>query len=706
MKKPILFFLFFLMLLFNASGQNLYLTTSALSDAQSANRLVEDENGNIYMLGTFRNLISFGNFTAASVSSSYRDVYVVKFDRYFHPVWLRSYGSIGEDGAGHLIYHNGSLFFTGFYADAMTVDTFSLPFGNVNSNQGFVIQLDTLGSVCHAMSIGSLNCIDSYVTSIAVRNNKIAICGTYKGIVDFGNGITLGSTQSETNVFVASYDLSYNIQWAVNGSSARGATQGNDGATSVDVDAGGNVYVGGYFGSIPTLGNAVFWLGSQSISAVGGFGFTNFFFAKIQPSGFVYWLRGSGGALPSAIFNVCLYNDTLLGLTGRYSDNANVAGTPLPSSPNEYSKFFAVVDSAGLGRLAIRTGTNESFFSLKKSDDYFYAADMTFSTFDVVTSVMKLHPDSGLIFRDTFNIGNPYYYSFDILPPTQSCGQMKVCGTYFSYLNYHGDTVLNSPPPSRTEDYFYGYFDANGQLPSTPVLSTGSATVCNDNELLITSTVDPNTVQYNWQIHPAGAATMIPNGNNLRLIFDPSFSGTLAVNCYLTNFCSSSPLSDTLFINVDISPVVDTIYESLNSINTVVNNSASFSWILNGQPIGFNNQTSIPCQGNGNYTVAALSSSGCADTLTKFIACFTGINEQQQSGILLSPLPADQGFNVKGFIEEAELIVTDLKGSVVIRTTVNENAFVSTALLDNGIYGYTITLSDRSIKGKLTVLHR
>ena len=58
--------------------------------------------------------------------------------------------------------------------------------------------------------------------------------------------------------------------------------------------------------------------------------FSDYFVAKIKPNGAAAWLRGSGGSLPDFITNLCLENDTRIAVAGRYSDNSNVGGIPLP----------------------------------------------------------------------------------------------------------------------------------------------------------------------------------------------------------------------------------------------------------------------------------------------------------------------------------------------------------------------------------------
>ena len=95
-------------------------------------------------------------------------------------------------------------------------------------------------------------------------------------------------TSTNGNLFIAKYDASGNVLWA---KSTAGA--GDDGTgNSVSADAGGNVFVTGYFTS-PTL---TFGITTLTNAGGGGGSFPyDIFIAKYDAGGNVLWAKSVGG---------------------------------------------------------------------------------------------------------------------------------------------------------------------------------------------------------------------------------------------------------------------------------------------------------------------------------------------------------------------------------------------------------------------------
>src|SRR5262245_2035683 len=127
--------------------------------------------------------------------------------------------------------------------------------------------------------------IDSGTSMSIDQNGNIYVAGYYEDS-DATFGSNLLTNAGGEDVFLVKYSPAGNVVWA---RSAGGTF--NDRVNGIAIDAGGNVYLCGYFGS-----STINFGGFTLLNANPGGATNDMFLCKYSPSGNVSWAVRTGGA--------------------------------------------------------------------------------------------------------------------------------------------------------------------------------------------------------------------------------------------------------------------------------------------------------------------------------------------------------------------------------------------------------------------------
>lgn len=695
-----------------AKAQGLQLTASYGPGIETGGKMVNDAHGNVYIFGTFTDSIKLSNTIYATASGNF-DCYIAKFNHFMQPQWVKTIGTSGVEGAGAIAYYDGRIFLGGWYGAQTTINNDTLFYNLTCISPGFIASMDTSGNFIHAQSFTKDNSISCFVNALEVNKTGLVIAGRLKGQFDFGNNHYLNTYLSgnEHDIFTARFDTAFTCTMAIKANSSLGIQNGDDGATALQLDTLGNIYVGGYFGAISSLSNATLYFGTQTLTAVGGYGFSDFFIAKIRPNGAMAWLRGSGGTLPDFVYKLCLENDSRIALAGRYSDNSTIAGIALPASPADYSSFVGAIDSAGTGISAFRISNESTFQSLKKGyDNYLYAADINTTSPSSRFKIYKIQTDTGIIAIDSLTIlqaGN--YNAGDIIPPANSCNELRINAGFNMLVKYNNDTVIEQNYQQNLYDFFYGKFsfDTDLLLTAPEITSLTDTVYCSNTDTIhLSVSMVNNASQYFWSILPANAGTVSSNGINAGLALDALYDGPLSISCYAANFCNNSPTSPPLHLTIHAAPTVNAIAAiASNQVEATVINQSNFNWYLDGVPLPYPNSTIINCQGIGSYSVVA-NNAFCSDSLAEFISCvITAATEKTGSTIKIYPNPAKAMLYIESAGNEPNYIkVYDYTGKVLQESTVSGKvSSLNLNELNSGCYFITIQSHNSYFSSKIII---
>ncbi len=263
------------------------------------NAVISDENGNIYITGSFAGQMSLlGN---TYISTGIREAFVAKLDNNGNLIWLTQIPATENNetySKDICMDTNGNLYITGYYTGFLTVGESDLP--NINGFSLFFAKLNNLGELMNgayhsqdAFEIGFSIGVDEndnvYISSsrsysfdfrhkswllkynqsnILVSEvaydigfNNLVVAGNniyYSGVIQNGdNGyidenVSLNPPSGYSDVFVAKSNLDGVFEWGITPSHVNNGYSGND---CIAMDNTGNFFMAGTYGSSLVLGN-------------------------------------------------------------------------------------------------------------------------------------------------------------------------------------------------------------------------------------------------------------------------------------------------------------------------------------------------------------------------------------------------------------------------------------------------------------------
>ena len=264
-------------------------TMGGTSDDVS-NAIFIDIIGNIYITGSFKNIVDFdpnsGIVNITSIGAS--DIFITKLDVNGSLVWAKAMGGIGDDmGTSLAVDANGSVYTIGQFIDIVDFDPNigSVTLISAGNLDIFISKLDASGNFVWAKAMGGIN--NEFGQSIAIDTiGNIYITGIFSGTVDFDPNIIVANLISAgiTDTFITKLDATGNLIWA---KSIGGL--GFDQSYSITLDASNNVYTTGYFSGTADFDPSI------GVTSLTSNGFEDIFISKLDASGNFIWAKAMGG---------------------------------------------------------------------------------------------------------------------------------------------------------------------------------------------------------------------------------------------------------------------------------------------------------------------------------------------------------------------------------------------------------------------------
>jgi hypothetical protein len=290
----------------------------------------------LVIAGGFFATINLGGGNLVPAGGS--DIFVAKFDPNGNLVWSKRFGGTSDEFSNSIaVDASANIYVVGAFSGTVNFGGGSL---TASANDVYVLKLSPAGSHVWSRKGGGSN-NDTAVGVVVDSNQDVVVTGFCDGSATFG-GVSLTGLGS-TDVFVAKYDGSGNVVWAVNDGGSN-----SDDAYGVALDASDNIYVAGDF-----YGTAVF--GADSLISAGG---EDAFLAKYEADGDNVWAKGfgdnnSGGVVGDKASAVCVRPDGTVVMGGNYFGSVDFGGGalgPWPTNPNgdhECDVFLAAFDATG-----------------------------------------------------------------------------------------------------------------------------------------------------------------------------------------------------------------------------------------------------------------------------------------------------------------------------------------------------------------------
>ncbi len=274
----------------DANGQLVWAHAFGSTSSESGKGIAADNDGNVVVVGSFRNTVDFdpSAATAELTSAGSGDAFVLKLDANGNFVWAKRIGGFNSDEANAVVTDsdNGIIISGGFQG---TVD-FDPGAGTQNQTASgssvdvYFLRLTETGDFSYAKRFGGSGSDTVRKLKIDATDN-VYFAGHFSSTATFSPGSTLSITSAGgTDAVFGKLNSSGALFWA----REFGGSQADSGF-DLAVDASGNVYCVGYFRFL-----ADFLPGSGTLQVVAE-GESDAFAVKLNGSGTFQWMRPFGG---------------------------------------------------------------------------------------------------------------------------------------------------------------------------------------------------------------------------------------------------------------------------------------------------------------------------------------------------------------------------------------------------------------------------
>jgi hypothetical protein len=304
----------------NCSAQFFPTPTYGGVEADAIISIDGDENRNLYITGTFRQQMAFGQNTVLSNGDD--DVYVAHLDSTGLPIWIKTFGSISNDEASDVAYKNGFIYATGFFWDSIAVDTTTLKAG-FGGSALYIVKLNAANGNLIWSKVIEGNGIKEITDLEIDQDLSIYISGHYSQTIKLDN-ITYQPNGTIAG-FIIKYDANGVEQWSKN----LGITASTY-ANHVLADSNFVYLVGNFNGQI-AIGDSTF------ISAAND---NNGFLAKWTATGQFQWAEEMIGVGDLNIADIERIGDKLI-IGGHYQNSLRLGGNLMQSPTIDYNVFIA-----------------------------------------------------------------------------------------------------------------------------------------------------------------------------------------------------------------------------------------------------------------------------------------------------------------------------------------------------------------------------
>jgi hypothetical protein len=299
------------------------------NDAQWLDDITVDPAGEIFISGHFENAIDFGG--GPLVGAGADDFYVAKLSADGSHLWSQRFGDQDMQlDLQNAIDSEGNIVLVGYFQGV--VDFGGGPLVSAGASDIVIAKLDGNGKHLWSKRFGGADG-DGFGEFGVDAEGSILLTGPFKGLLDFGGGVSLESKLSY-DVFLVKLSKYGVPLWAKQfGDASNGQV-----ASGLAVDSTGSVVITGFF-----QGSLDFGDGKQLASA----GKVNAFAAKFDNDGQAVWSKAWGGKDQSLVDGVSIGSMDRVLLWGESTDTIDFGGGPLTFPGGSPSYFIAELSADG-----------------------------------------------------------------------------------------------------------------------------------------------------------------------------------------------------------------------------------------------------------------------------------------------------------------------------------------------------------------------
>lgn len=620
--------------------------------------IANDPAGNVYVAGKYEMNANFSGVTLPDQGN--HDIYLARYSSSGTLDWITTAGGPLGDYAEALYCDGTSLYISGEiegYGSTITFENSPITLTSIGDNDVFVAKYDLSGNLLWAVSEGGSQS-DKGLGITADNNGNVYVCGYYKDAANF-SGTSITAMGTNRDIFVAKYDINGVFQWVRHAGSA-----GRDEAKSIKCDPAGNVYITGMHSD-----GAIF----ESTTLTSPLGYVDIFLAKYAPDGSLIWVKSAGSDYDDVGWALTMDAAGKIYITGEYNAYALFDAIPLTTSGNA-DIFVACYDDAGNAQWAQSAGGDliDRARGIGCDGTDIYITGQFSMSADFGSHSVGGVDSSEIFMAKISNTGN-FVWAIAVGGPVDSVETLSyesgnaICGdasgnVYATGALLNGGAFGSSTfiPYSRTDAFIT-------KISQGPDLTA------------------PMTVMYS----PLDNSTNIPTNANLVLTFNEVIQKGSG-NIIIKEAGSVTQLIDVAGSNVTITNNVVTIDGSDFTENSIVNIEMAAGVF---KDIANNNYAGIADALTWNFTIGGV----------------TSIKENLKTGFTIYPNPTNGNFLVKWNsypAQNTELIVTNCLGQTILKNKLSSSISqmnIDLSMEEKGIYFIEIK-TDQTVTRKKIIL--
>ena len=296
---------------YDAAGNIQWARQAGGNEHEEVKGFAVDTDNNIYVTGNFQGTAYFDSSTITSSGST--DVFLTSYNSEGDLLWLIKIGGTGQDYT---------------YGLATDEDNNIYVSGQLN-NSSFLNKYDPSG-----IQIWSKQFYQIGVTNFnSDHNGHLYITGAFFGTVNFGSSVL--TSKGSADIYIAKFDTSGNAVWAKQG----GGKRWDDWAFDITTDSEGNVFVTGMFQ------DTAYFETDTLIAEIDQFGSggRDIFIVKYNTAGNLLWVKQSKGTDWGMGLGIDTDMEGNVYVTGYYQGPVYFDSIILPGTYNTYIENVFIV---------------------------------------------------------------------------------------------------------------------------------------------------------------------------------------------------------------------------------------------------------------------------------------------------------------------------------------------------------------------------
>jgi gliding motility-associated-like protein len=567
------------------NGNFVWAKTISGPEADLANDIKVDSNGDLYVIGRFMNTVDFdpGAGVFNLTANGFHDLFVLKLDSDGNFIWAKAAGGTGdEDAISCVIDTDDEICITGYYQTTVDFD----PGAGVNNHNVlglvdiFILKLNSLGDLVWVKTIGGTSNDEGFAID-ADNAGNILVGGRFNATVDFDPGAGTSNLVSvgSYDTFVLLLNDLGDFVWA----KRLGSTSIYDEASAVCFDDNNNIFVGGQFEQTVDFDPGV---GTLSITSNGS---RDAFILKLDTNGDLIWAKTIGG----------VDGDTGSDLDVDQEGNVFLA-----------MNFQNTVDfdpGSGVFNLSVAGNVDMAIVKLNQNGDFGWVQKYSGSAGENIFDIEFDENTSSIYITGLFHGTVDFDPGPGTFNMTSSGGTMDVYVHRLSLCN----TTYTSISESACSNYLWQangveYF-TSGTYQAVLIDQVGC-----DSVITLNLTINNSTSPIMFDTICSGGNYLSPDGTELWSLAGTYFD-TLSGSSGCDSIVQVNLYVDSSYLELNDFISHDNCTQGIGSINlNIINGNDPYSFLWNS---GDTTET-LSGLGAGTYEVQITDSSGCFQTFS------------------------------------------------------------------------------------------